>query len=29
VIQGTKGAAQAMDEIAPAIQALLDDLFKQ
>lgn len=29
VIQGTKGAAQAMDEIAPTIQALLDDLFKQ
>lgn len=29
VIQGTKGAAQAMDEIAPTIQAELDDLFKQ
>ncbi len=29
VINGEKGAAQAMDEIAPTVQALLDDLFKQ
>ena len=29
VLGGRKGAAAAMDEIAPQVQALLDDLFKQ
>jgi len=29
VLAGTKGAAAAMDEIAPRVQAALDDLFKQ
>lgn len=29
VINGEKGAAAAMDEIAPTVQAELDDLFKQ
>jgi hypothetical protein len=29
VLAGTKGAAAAMDEIEPRVQAALDDLFKQ
>ena len=29
VLSGSKGAAAAMDEIAPQVQAALDDLFRQ
>lgn len=29
VLEGTKGAAAAMDEIAPAAQSFLDDIFRQ